>query len=109
MPGGTVPGGLVPGGTVPGGTVPGGTVPCGQAAGRPGPAGAGADPEAAVRLASTVVRRLLGVGLALEAATGQASGPLADQLRRAADELDRTIRDIRSQAFSLLAGEAIPP
>ena len=96
-------------GPVPGGLVPGGMVACGQVAGGLNPAGAGADPETAVRLASTVVRRLLNVGLALEAAAAQASGPLADQLRRAADELDRTIRDIHGEAFSLLAGEAGTP
>ena len=96
-------------GPVPGGLVPGGMVAAGQVAGGPVPAGTGADPETAVRLASGVVRRLLQVGLALEAAAGQASGPAADQLRRAADELDAIVRDIHREAFSLLTGEAAPP
>ena len=95
---GPVPGGLVPGGLVAGGQVAGGQVP----------AGAGADPETAVRLASGVVRRLLRVGLVLEATAGQVSGPAADQLRGAAGELDAIVRDIHSETFSLLTGEAGP-
>jgi hypothetical protein len=96
-------------GPVPGGPVPGGMAADGQPAGGPAPAGTGDGPETAVQLASTVVRRLLRVGLAVEAAAGQVSGPAADQLRRAAGELDEIVRDIHGEASSLLTGEAGPP
>jgi hypothetical protein len=57
---------------------------------------AGDDP---VDVATFLVHRLSGVGLALESASGLADGPVAARLQHAVDELDAVIRDIRTAAF----------
>ena len=46
-----------------------------------------------------VVHRLFGVGLELQSAASRADGPAAERLRRAIDELDNLIREVRSAAF----------
>ncbi len=54
-----------------------------------------------VGIADAAVHRLIGVGLLLEAATEQADGAVAEQIQRAATELDVIVRDIRTAAFGL--------
>jgi len=52
-----------------------------------------------VDLASMLVHRMFGVGLALESVAGLADGPAAARLQRAINELDDLIRDIRAAVF----------
>jgi hypothetical protein len=52
-----------------------------------------------VDLASAVIHRVFGIGLALESAAGLADGPAAARLRYATDQLDDLIRDIRTMVF----------
>lgn len=52
-----------------------------------------------VDLASALVHRIFGIGLALESVAGLADGPAAARLQRAIGELDDLIRDIRSAVF----------
>lgn len=54
-----------------------------------------------VGIADAAVQRLIGVGLLLEAATEKADGAAAEQIQRAATELDAIIRDIRTAAFGI--------
>ncbi len=54
-----------------------------------------------ISIADAAVCRLVGVGLLLESATDLAHGPGAEQIQRAASELDGIIRDIRTAAFGL--------
>lgn len=55
----------------------------------------------ALDLAGMVVDRLFGAGLTLQSAADVADGPAADRLRRAVDELDAIIHDLRSAVFRL--------
>jgi signal transduction histidine kinase len=55
----------------------------------------------AADLHDTVIQRLFGVGLALEAARPLASPELAERIRRAVVDLDETIRELRSSIFAL--------
>jgi signal transduction histidine kinase len=50
-----------------------------------------------------VIQRLFAVGLSLEGATRSASPDLADRLRAAVDDLDTTIKEIRTAVFALQA------
>jgi PAS domain-containing protein len=53
-----------------------------------------------IDLSSALVFRISGVGLLLESAAGLvAGGPVAERLRRAIDELDGVIRDIRDAVY----------
>jgi PAS domain S-box-containing protein len=53
-------------------------------------------------LHDTVIQRLFAVGLSLQAAlTRAAAGPAADRIGRAIDDIDATIRDLRSAIFAL--------
>lgn len=53
-----------------------------------------------IDFASALVYRISGIGLLLESAAGILSkGPAADRVRRAVDELDALIRDIRDRAY----------
>ncbi len=54
-----------------------------------------------VSIADAAVCRLVGVGLLLESATELADKATAEQIQRAATELDGIIRDIRTAAFGL--------
>ena len=66
----------------------------------PGPAPApAASLNARLNLAETTVHRLFGVGLILQSVAGQAHGAVAERLKRAADELDDVIRDVRTAVF----------
>lgn len=65
------------------------------------PAGIYAGTDVALDLAGMVVDRLLRAGLTLQSAADAVSGPAADQLRRAVDEQDAIIRDLRSAVFQL--------
>lgn len=53
-------------------------------------------------LHDTVIQRLFAVGLSLQAAlTRNSEGPAAERMRQAIDDIDETIRDIRSAIFAL--------
>jgi two-component system sensor histidine kinase DevS len=53
-------------------------------------------------LHDNVIQRLFAVGLSLQGAiTRAASDPAVDRIRRAVDDIDATIRDIRSSIFAL--------
>ena len=52
-------------------------------------------------LHDTVIQRLFAVGLSLQGAMSRASPDLAGRLQTAIDEIDDTIRDIRSAIFAL--------
>jgi two-component system, NarL family, sensor histidine kinase DevS len=53
-------------------------------------------------LHDTVIQRLFAVGLSLQAALGRAdAGPTAERMSSAIDDIDDTIRDIRSAIFAL--------
>lgn len=52
-----------------------------------------------IDLASAVVHRIFGIGLALESVAGLAGGPAAVRLERVIGDLDDLIRDIRATVF----------
>jgi PAS domain S-box-containing protein len=60
-------------------------------------------------LHDVVIQRLFAVGLRLDAMSARMSGPEADQVANATDELHHTIRDIRSAIFSLRSDEPSRP
>jgi signal transduction histidine kinase len=63
-----------------------------------------ADRERIAReLHDTVIQRLFAVGMALQTAARLASDGVATRIERAVDDLDETIRDIRSTIFALEA------
>jgi len=58
--------------------------------------------ETMTRFAADIVNRLFSIGLRLESARSiVAKGPAADRIAAATDEVDRTIRDIRTTVFTL--------
>jgi hypothetical protein len=67
---------------------------------RPAPRPASPD-ETMTQFAEAVVHRLFAIGLRLDSASSIAGkGPAGDRIAAAADEVDRTIRDIRALVFS---------
>lgn len=54
-------------------------------------------------LHDTVIQRLFATGLSLQAAIRHSEPDLAERLERATDDIDRTIREIRSTIFALQA------
>jgi signal transduction histidine kinase len=52
-------------------------------------------------LHDTVVQRLFAVGMLLQATIGERPGPEADRVSKAIDEIDATIKEIRTSIFSL--------
>jgi len=60
--------------------------------------------ETMSRFAGDVVHRLFSAGLSMESARSiVGKGPAGDRVAAATDEIDRTIRDIRTIVFSLYA------
>jgi PAS domain S-box-containing protein len=60
-------------------------------------------------LHDVVIQRLFAVGLGLDALSSRLTGPPAEQVTHATDELHHTIRDIRGAIFSLRSDEPTRP
>lgn len=62
------------------------------------------------RFAADIVNRLFSIGLRLESARSIVTkGPAGDRIAAATDEIDRTIRDIRTAVFTLARERGHPP
>jgi len=102
---------LAPGdGQASGLTVPPG--PADRAGGRerpPAHRSASAD-DTMSRFAADIVHRLFSIGLSLDSARSIVTkGPAGDRIAAATDEIDRTIRDIRTAVFNLARDREQPP
>ena len=88
------------------GQVPGLMVPPGSAGGpggreRPSPDRSASVDETTSRFAADIVNRLFSIGLRLESARSIVTkGPAGDRIAAATDEIDLTIREIRTAVFS---------
>jgi len=62
------------------------------------------------RFAADIVHRLFSIGLSLDSARSIVTkGPAGDRIAAATDEIDRTIRDIRTAVFNLARDREQPP
>jgi len=90
---------------------PGRTVPPGpDGRERPSPHRSASADETMSRFAADIVNRLFSIGLSLESARSIVTkGPAGDRIAAATDEIDRTIRDIRTTVFTLARDREQPP
>lgn len=91
-------------------TVPPGPADRGGGRERPLAHGPASADDTMSRFAADIVHRLFSIGLRLESARGIVTkGPAGDRIAAATDELDRTIRYIRTTVFTLARDREQPP